>query len=100
MRSTEPQDWIHVEWEPDPGQLFETRLRVIAKNVRGVLGRIATSISQSGANIAHVNMDGAKSGFFTEMHFLVQVSGRPHLANLMRGLRRIPDVIRIAREQE
>ena len=99
-RSTEPQDWIHVEWEPDPGQLFETRLRVTAKNVRGVLGRIATSISQSGANIAHVNMDSAKSGFFTELHFLVQVSGRPHLANLMRGLRRIPDVIRIAREQE
>ncbi len=100
LRSTEPQDWIHVEWEPGPGQLFETRIRVTAKNVRGVLGRIATSISQSGANIAHVNMDGAKSGFFTEMHFLVQVSGRPHLANLMRGLRRIPDVIRIAREQE
>ena len=100
LRSTEPQDWIHVEWEPDPGQLFETRLRVTAKNVRGVLGRIATSISQSGANIAHVNMDSAKSGFFTELHFLVQVSGRPHLANLMRGLRRIPDVIRIAREQE
>ena len=99
-RSTEPQDWIHVEWEPDPGQLFETRIRVTAKNVRGVLGRIATSISQSGANIAHVNMDSAKSGFFTELHFLVQVSGRPHLANVMRGLRRIPDVIRIAREQE
>jgi len=99
-RSTEPQDWIHVEWEPDPGQLFETRIRVTARNVRGVLGRIATSISQAGANIAHVNMDGAKSGFFTELHFHVQVSGRPHLATLMRGLRRIPDVIRIAREQE
>ena len=67
--------------------------------VRGVLGRIATSISQSGANIEHVSMDPDSSGFYSELHFLVEVSGRMHLANLIRGLRRIPDVIRIAREQ-
>ena len=98
-RNSGPQDWVPVEWGPEPGQYFETRIRVTAKNVRGVLGRIATSISQSGANIEHVSMDGDRSGFFSEIHFLVEVSGRAHLANLIRGLRRIPDVIRIAREQ-
>ena len=100
LRSVEPQSWIHVDWQPDPGQFFDVRIRVTAKNVRGVLGRVATSIAQSGANIEYVNMDQKNPGLFTELHFLIQVTGRPHLAVLMRGLRRIPDVVRIVREQE
>lgn len=99
-RTTEPQNWINVEWEPDPDQCFDVRIRVTAKKVRGLLGRVATGISQAGANIEHVNMDGKKPGLFIDLHFLVQVSGRPHLAALMRSLRRIPDVVRIVREQE
>ena len=99
-RSSEPQNWIHVEWDPDPGQFFDVKIKVTAKNVRGLLGRVATGISQAGVNIEHVNMDGEKPGLFTELHFLVQVSGRPHLASLMRALRRVPDVVRITREQE
>jgi GTP pyrophosphokinase/guanosine-3',5'-bis(diphosphate) 3'-pyrophosphohydrolase len=99
-RSSEPQNWIQVEWEPDPGQFFDVHIKVTAKNVRGLLGRVATGISQAGANIEHVSMDGKKPGLFTELHFLVQVSGRPHLAKLMRVLRGISDVVRIVREQE
>ncbi|MFB0935749.1 MAG: TGS domain-containing protein, partial [Propionivibrio sp.] len=99
-RSSEPQNWIHVEWEPDPGQFFDVRIKVTAKNVSGVLGRVSTSIAQSGVNIDYVNMDRKKPGLFTDIHFMVQVSGRTHLALLMRGLRRIPDVVRIVREQE
>ena len=66
----------------------------------GVLGRVGTGISQAGVNIEHVSMDNRRPGFFTDLHFLVQVSGRHHLAMLMRSLRRIPDVVRIIREQE
>nr|WP_211364249.1 bifunctional (p)ppGpp synthetase/guanosine-3',5'-bis(diphosphate) 3'-pyrophosphohydrolase [Propionivibrio limicola] len=100
LGSIEPQNWIHVDWQPDPGQFFDVRIRVTVKNIRGVLGRVASSIAQSGANIDHVNMDQERPGLFTELHFLIQVSGRPHLAVLMRGLRRIPEVVRIIREQE
>ena len=99
-RSSEPQNWIHVEWEPDPGQFFDVRIKVTAKNVSGVLGRVSTSIAQSGVNIDYVNMDRKNPGLYTDIHFLVQVSGRAHLALLMRGLRRIPEVVRIVREQE
>jgi len=99
-RSTEPQNWIHVEWEPDPGQYFDVRIKVTAKNVRGLLGRVASSIAHFGANIEFVTMDRKNPGLFTDIHFLVQVTGRAHLALLMRGLRRMPDVVRIAREQE
>ena len=99
-RSSEPQNWIHVEWDPAPNQFFDVRIKVTAKNIRGVLGRVATAISQTGVNIEHVNMDAERPGLFTELNFLVGISGRRHLATLMRNLRHIPDVVRISREQE
>jgi GTP pyrophosphokinase/guanosine-3',5'-bis(diphosphate) 3'-pyrophosphohydrolase len=99
-RSSEPLKWIDVEWEPEPGKLFDVRIRISAKNTRGVLGKIATEISSSGANIEHVNMDEKNPGLYTTLHLTIQVSDRTHLAKLMRGLRRIPEVVRIAREQE
>lgn len=99
-RSPEPQHWIHVEWEPDPEQVFDVRLKVTAKNVLGVLGKVSATIAQAGINIEYVNMDRRNAGMFTDLHFLVQVTSRTHLALLMRGLRRIPEVVRIVREQE
>jgi guanosine-3',5'-bis(diphosphate) 3'-pyrophosphohydrolase len=99
LRSSEPQNWIQVEWGADPGQFFDVHIRVTAKNVRGVLGRVATCISQAGANIEHLSMDRDNPGLYTELDFLVQVSGRQHLAALMRSLRRITDVVRIVRKQ-
>ena len=80
--------------------MFDVLIQVTAKNVPGALGRIAVAIAQAGVNIEQVNMEKGTPGMFTEMHFLVQVSGRLHLATLMRGLRRIPDVVRIVREHE
>jgi GTP pyrophosphokinase/guanosine-3',5'-bis(diphosphate) 3'-pyrophosphohydrolase len=99
-RSTEPQNWIHVDWEPDLNELFDVRIKVTAKNVLGMLGRIASGIAALGVNIDYVNKDRKEPGMFTDIHFLIQVSGRAHLASLMRSLRRIPDVVRIMREQE
>jgi len=99
LRSSEPQNWIHVEWDAEPGDAFNVRVRVTAQNVRGLLGRVATVISLAGVNIESVSMGDKNPGMCTELHFLVQVSGRKQLAKLMRSLRRIPDVERITREQ-
>jgi GTP pyrophosphokinase/guanosine-3',5'-bis(diphosphate) 3'-pyrophosphohydrolase len=99
-RSTEPQNWIHVEWEPDPAQLFDVRIKVTARNVLGMLGRIAIRLAELGVNIDYVNKDRKEPGLLTDIHFLIQVSGRAHLASLMRSLRHIPNVVRIMREQE
>ncbi|MDR1935545.1 MAG: bifunctional (p)ppGpp synthetase/guanosine-3',5'-bis(diphosphate) 3'-pyrophosphohydrolase [Candidatus Accumulibacter sp.] len=99
-RSTEPQNWVRVEWEPDPGQFFEVRIKVTAKNVIGMVGRVAIGIAESGVKIDQVTMDRKKPGLFTDVHFQVLVLGRSHLASLMRSLRRVPDVVRITREQE
>ena len=98
LRGNEPQKWIDIEWEPEAGKLFDVRIRVTAKNIRGVLGSVATGISEFGSNIAHFTMDEKNPGLYTEMFFVVQIFDRAHLAKLMRSLRRIPDVVRISRE--
>ncbi len=98
-RSAKPTKWIDVEWEPEPGKLFSVRLLIMVQNTVGALGRIATEISLSGTNIEHVNMEEKRSGVYTTLRFTVQVASRTALARLMRSLRRIPEVVRIARDQ-
>jgi GTP pyrophosphokinase/guanosine-3',5'-bis(diphosphate) 3'-pyrophosphohydrolase len=100
LRGVDPQKWIDVEWEPEPGKLFNARIRVTAKNSRGALGRIATGISEVGSNIENVSMEEKSPGLYTVLHFIVQVSGRAHLAQLLRRLHSISEVVRITRERE
>jgi GTP pyrophosphokinase/guanosine-3',5'-bis(diphosphate) 3'-pyrophosphohydrolase len=89
---------ISVEWEAAPGQVFNVRIRVSVKNIRGILGQVASGISQVGINIDQVDLSRESLGLFRDIFFLVQVSGRRQLADMMRVLRRIPDVVRIVRE--
>ncbi len=77
-RSNEPQKWIDVEWEPEPGKLFEARIRVTAKNARGVLAQMATGIAEAGSNIENVSMEEKKSrALHRTLQFALQVP-QPH----------------------
>ena len=98
-RSSEPQKWIDVEWEPEEGKLFDIRIKVEVKNTRGVLAQVASAIAESGSNIEHVAMDADPERLFTLLRFTIQVSHRNHLAAVMRGMRHIPEVTRIMRER-
>ena len=100
VQGNEANDWIQMSWAPEPGILFDTRIKVTIRHLNGMLGRIATAISQAGASIEQVNMDNQYHGLTSDLHFLIQVANRQHLARLIRQLRRIPEVIRIAREQQ
>ncbi len=93
---TDRDKWLDVEWAPDVARLFDVSIRVTVLNQRGVLAKVAATIAEYGANIDNVSMDADRSAH-TGMHFTLQVSDRRHLARIMRGLRRIPEVLRIAR---
>ncbi|MCL2345009.1 MAG: bifunctional (p)ppGpp synthetase/guanosine-3',5'-bis(diphosphate) 3'-pyrophosphohydrolase [Desulfobulbus sp.] len=99
-RSAEPQMWIDVEWEPEEGKLFDVRIKVEVKNTRGMLSRVAAAIAEAGSNIEYVSMDADPERLFSLLRFTIQVAHRNHLAAVMRGLRHIPEVSRIARERE
>ncbi len=93
---SERGNWVDVEWEPGITGLFEASIKVVAKNVRGVLARIAAGIAEAGSNIINISMDD-DSGEATTLFFTLQVSDRVHLAHILRALRRIQEVVRITR---
>ncbi len=92
---TDPDKWLDVEWDTAITKPFDVSIRLLAANQQGVLAKIAAEIAEQGSNIEHVNVEG--SGDHTTMHFTLQVRHRVHLAEIMRGLRRIPEVVRIHR---
>ncbi|MBS0554624.1 MAG: bifunctional (p)ppGpp synthetase/guanosine-3',5'-bis(diphosphate) 3'-pyrophosphohydrolase, partial [Proteobacteria bacterium] len=88
--------WVDVEWEPGSERLFDVRIRVLTQNQRGVLAKVASSISEEDCNIQTVNMDN-EQGEYTALNLTLQVRDRMHLARVMRAVRRIPEVVRIGR---
>ncbi|MBK5102738.1 MAG: bifunctional (p)ppGpp synthetase/guanosine-3',5'-bis(diphosphate) 3'-pyrophosphohydrolase [Burkholderiales bacterium] len=96
---TDPDKWLDVEWAHEPTRLFDVGVRITVINQRGVLAKVAGGIAAGGANIDNVIMD-EERGAYTEMRITLQVADRQHLARIKRGLRRIPEVVRIARERD
>ena len=98
QRGRDPKRWIDVQWEEpmDASRLFNVRLDLSLRNERGALAKVAVEVSETGGNISHVSMDD-EAEEITLLHFTVQVSDRQHLAKLMRSLRRLPQVMKIAR---
>ncbi|CAG4889717.1 RelA/SpoT family protein [Paraburkholderia saeva] len=95
----DPGRWIDVAWAPQPGRLFDVAIKVLVKNTKGVFARVAADITSADANIVHIAMDEDLSQESTVLRFVIQVSDRVHLANVMRRVRTNPDVMRIARER-
>ena len=89
-------EWVDVEWEPNIERLFEVNMRVMVENKRGVLAKLALAISDAQSNIVDVRID-EDHGAATSVYFTVEVSNRVHLARVIRGLRHIPEVVRITR---
>jgi len=98
-RRNEPDQWIDVEWDRQPSRLFQTAVRVIVTNQRGVLAKVASEIADAGSNIDAISMEEDRA-VFTTMLFILEVANRQHLARVMRALRRLPEVEKLARARE
>jgi GTP pyrophosphokinase len=95
----DPDNWIEVNWGEEIHREFEIPLRVDVKNTKGVLAKVANSITSSDANITHVGMDNSSSELAATIRFGVQVKHRDHLAQVMRSLRANHDVVRVIRSK-
>ncbi|GAA0506845.1 bifunctional (p)ppGpp synthetase/guanosine-3',5'-bis(diphosphate) 3'-pyrophosphohydrolase [Pigmentiphaga sp. GD03639] len=96
QRAREPERWLDVAWDDQTSRHFNVRIDVVLRQERGVLGRVAAEISASDANITHVSMQDEASSTVA-VHFTIQVESRQHLAQVIRHLRRVPQVQRIIR---
>ncbi len=91
-----PEKWIDVDWEDEVEGEFAVDLRMLVKNQRGVLARIASALTDMEANIENVNIE-ERDGIHSTMSFTVSVVDRQHLARVMRSLRSLDMVVRIQR---
>ena len=92
-----PDKWLDVEWDPENTRLFKVNLKLVVANERGMLAKIASGIAEAESNIDNVSVEESDGSAYANINFTVQVRNRIHLADLMRNLRKIPDVVRINR---
>jgi guanosine-3',5'-bis(diphosphate) 3'-pyrophosphohydrolase len=97
LHHRDPDHWVDVIWAEDVQRSFDVSIRVDVKNAKGVLARIAGTLTSADANIAHVAMDDRFSESAVGIRFVIQVESRYHLAKVMRRLRQNQDVLKITR---
>ncbi len=95
-RMKEPERWVDVVWDQETAKHFSARIEIMAKNERGILGRIAAEVAQADSNIINATMH--EDAIDTVMlNLTVQVDSRKHLAQVFRSIRHVSQVQKIVR---
>jgi len=97
MLSKDSDKWVEVEWGKEINREFEVDLAIDTRQGKGVLARVASSVTSADSNIMNVAMDDRHKEDAVTIHFTIQVSDRLHLSRVMRSLRTNHDVMRVTR---
>ncbi|HEX6928123.1 MAG TPA: bifunctional GTP diphosphokinase/guanosine-3',5'-bis pyrophosphate 3'-pyrophosphohydrolase [Gammaproteobacteria bacterium] len=92
----QPEKWIEVQWEKNIGRDFTVEVRIEVANQRGVLATVAATIAELGSNIEQVSVQ-ERDGSTSVMNFLFAVHDRKHLANIIKHIKKMTQVLRITR---
>ncbi|MFD2631529.1 bifunctional GTP diphosphokinase/guanosine-3',5'-bis pyrophosphate 3'-pyrophosphohydrolase [Idiomarina piscisalsi] len=92
----DPGRYFPVEWDNKPEAEFISEIRIEIINHQGVLARLTSSIATTGCNI-----DGLKTEEIDANIYFIDVAltirNRKHLADVIRHIRKMPDVQRVTR---
>ncbi len=94
----EPDKYMAVEWSEDIEQEFVTNLKVDMQNHQGALADLTNTIAATGSNIQGLATE-EKDGRLYTITVRLTTKSRVHLANIMRRIRIMPDVVRVARQK-
>ncbi|HEX5355506.1 MAG TPA: bifunctional (p)ppGpp synthetase/guanosine-3',5'-bis(diphosphate) 3'-pyrophosphohydrolase [Aquabacterium sp.] len=89
--------WIDVSWSDEPARLFETAVKVLVANGKGVLAQVAAAISSAETDITHIEMGDERLGETAELKLTLSVRDAEHLADVIRTLKRCPVVLKAER---
>ncbi len=95
LRNTEK--CIYLSWEELVSGEFQVELKIELVNTRGALAELTMAIANEQANIENINVE-EHDGRYCTITMVISVSSRTHLATIMRHIRRIPAVSKIARQ--
>jgi GTP pyrophosphokinase len=93
----QPEKWIAVTWEKDIRREFTCQIQTETRNRTGVLAEVAATIADCGSNIEQVEVLGRHDDC-SVLSFLLSVKDRSHLAQIMRNVRKMPNVLRVSRD--
>ncbi|MBF0481080.1 MAG: bifunctional (p)ppGpp synthetase/guanosine-3',5'-bis(diphosphate) 3'-pyrophosphohydrolase [Desulfovibrionaceae bacterium] len=92
----EPERLLRVTWEGEKDQPYPAKIKILVKNVKGVLGRVATLLAENGVNISSGSFESTLDGK-TECIFTVEVKDSSHLYHVIDRLAKIDSVIEVKR---
>ena len=92
-----PEKWLNVVWEKNIDNVFQSHMTIEVTNQRGMLAKLASTISEEQANIVNIEMKDRDDRYST-LKFIIEVKDRIHLARIMRKVRIIKNVARISRK--
>ena len=92
----QPDKWLPVTWQPAPGKLFSTEIRVQVKSRIGILAEVASEIAATQTSIEKVTIVERDGGVSTEI-FELSVADRLQLAQVIKRLRKMSDVVKVSR---
>lgn len=95
-RKTRPADRVELVWSDKVTGEYPVELRVSSRNQRGSLARLTAKLSEANCNIEGVSFPD-RGGAVSTIRFLISVTDRQHLANVIRRLRRLSSVERVNR---
>ncbi len=93
----QPEKWIAVTWEKDIEREFTSQIQTETRNRTGVLAEVAATIADCGSNIEQVEVLGRHDDC-SVLTFSLSVKDRSHLAQIMRDVRKMPNVLRVSRD--
>lgn len=92
-----PEYCMSLRWASDIKMEFFVNIRVEVVNQRGILGTMAVAISEMEGNIEDISVVD-RGGQHYQVVFKLLIKSRVHLAEILRRLRRLPNVVKLARD--
>ncbi|WP_372773932.1 bifunctional GTP diphosphokinase/guanosine-3',5'-bis pyrophosphate 3'-pyrophosphohydrolase [Pantoea sp. WEP] len=94
----EPEKFMPVEWDKVTDQEFVAEIKVDMFNHQGALANLTAAINTAGSNIQSLNTE-ERDGRVYSAFIRLTANDRVHLANIMRKIRVMPDVIKVHRNR-
>ncbi len=91
-----PEKCVSVRWDPNVEGEFAVEIRVELENERGIIAKLATTITGAEANIEKISTV-ERDARFSIVNLSLNVRNRIHLARVMKRIRLIKPVSKVSR---
>ena len=91
-----PERSLEMDWDTSVSGDYRVELRIIVDNKPGVLAQVAAAVAEANSNIENVEYK-ERDLMSAVLLFTIEVTSRKHLADVMRGVRRLAVVTAVYR---